>query len=67
MPIDSIELFIAGAGGAGAGGVAAYYAAKEAINVALARLDERLTHLRAEHNSTNEKVEELAREVWARK
>lgn len=55
----AVELEVLGAavGGAATGGVAAYYAAKEAINVQLARLDERFSALRKDVDSDHGRLE----------
>lgn len=68
MPLDadSIELFAAAVGGAASGGTAAYYAAREAINVALARLDERVNGLRKDVDSDHAKLEDMQREIYRR-
>lgn len=65
--IESAEMFAAAVGGSAAGGVAAYYAAKEAINVALARLDERVNGLRKDVDSDHAKLESISRDVYSRK
>jgi len=64
--IESAELFAAAVSGSAAGGAAAYYAAKEAINVMLARLDERLIALRSDVDSDHDKLEALTRDVFSR-
>ena len=66
MAVETMELFIAAIGGAGSGGVAAYYAAREAINVSLARLDERVNALRETVNSDHAKLDQLERAVYTR-
>ena len=66
MAVETMELFIAAVGGAGSGGLAAYYAAGEAINVQLARLDERLKALQGAVDSDHAKLDELQRAVYSR-
>ena len=68
MPMDSatVELFAAAVGGAASGGAAAYYAAKEAMNVMLARLEERVSGLRKDVDSDHAKLEDLQRVVYTR-
>jgi NADP-dependent 3-hydroxy acid dehydrogenase YdfG len=67
MTTETMELFIAAIGGAGSGGAAAYYAAKEAMNVMLARLEERLVALRDVVESDHAKLEEISRAVYRQK
>lgn len=66
MPAETMELFIAAVGGAGSGGVAAYYAAREAIKVELARLDERVKALRDTVDSDHAKLDQLERAIYSR-
>ena len=65
--IEGVEMFAAAVGGAAAGGSAAYYAAKEAINVMLARHDERINGLRKDLDSDHDKLETLTRDLYSRK
>ena len=60
--IDADALLTA-IGGAAAGGMGAYYAAKEAISVATARLEERVSALRKDLDSDHGRLENLANEV----
>jgi len=68
MALDqgTVELFAAAVGGAASGGTAAYYAAREAINVALARLDERVNGLRKDVDSDHGRLEVLIRDSYSK-
>lgn len=54
-------------GGAAAGGVGAYYAAKEAISVSIARLEERVSALRKDVDSDHMRLDNLSRDAVRRK
>ena len=54
-------------GGAVSGGLGAYYAAKEAISVSIARLEERVSALRKDVDSDHMRLDNLARDAVRRK
>jgi len=66
MEQETLELFAAAVGGAASGGTAAYYAAREAINVAIARLEERVSGLRKDVDSDHGRLETLTRDMYSR-
>lgn len=64
--VDTVEIVGAAVGGAGAGGVAAYYAAKEAISVMIARLEERHNALKDRVDSDHDQLTELRQHVYSK-
>ncbi len=59
-----LEIIATAIGGSAAGGVAAYYAAKEAISVMIARLDERLIALKDAFESDHAKLEKVREDFY---
>jgi short-subunit dehydrogenase len=63
--MEGLEIFGVAISGSAAGGLAAYYAAKEAINVMIARIDERLKALKETVESDHAKLETVRHDFYS--